>query len=243
MKPEKRFHSKFESVCFYVRKRFLERSSLLLFSLVVVMSEKSQKANYGLSDLLKASWMRSSIKLALIATVVGLIIIWLLKAFNVAGTPLFSDVGSFFANYGLAGIFLATIAAGTIVPLGSPALIVAASPFVDSILLILVGSVGFTVGMTINYGLAYRLGRPYVQKRISAKHLEEMSCVWNRWGWFIYTIFGLIPVLPVELLAFICGFLKTSKAIFLVLSFVPRLLVFTILVYFGQYMGFWLGVA
>ena len=206
------------------------------------MPEQSQKANYGLSDLLKASWMRSSIKLAIIATVAGLIIIWLLKIFNVARTPLFSDVGSFFAIYGLAGIFLVTIAAGTLVPLGSPALVVAASPFVNPVLLILVATAGFTIGMTINYGLAYRLGRPYIQKRVSAEHLEEITCVWNKWGWVIYVIFGLIPVLPVELLAFICGFLKTSITVFLALSFVPRFIVFAILVYFGQQVGFWLGV-
>jgi membrane protein YqaA with SNARE-associated domain len=207
------------------------------------MQERSPKANYGLSDLLKASWMRSSIKLAIIATVAALIVIWLLKSFNIAGTPLFSDIGVFFANYGLAGIFLVTIAAGTLVPLGSPALVVAASPFVNPVLLILVASVGFTIGMTINYGLAYRLGRPYMQKRMPAEHFEEMACVWNKWGWIIYIIFGLIPVLPVELLAFICGFLKTPIATFLALSFVPRLIVFAVLVYFGQYVGVWLAVS
>jgi membrane protein YqaA with SNARE-associated domain len=231
-----------ESVGFLVHKGFLERPRLLLFSLVVAMTEQSPKANYGLSDLLKASWMRSSIKLGIIATVAGLIIIGLLKIFNIAGTPLISDIGGFFATYGLTGIFLVTIAAGTLVPLGSPALVVAAAPFVNPVLLILVATVGFTLGMTINYGLAYRLGRPYIQKRVSAEHLEEITCVWNKWGWVVYTIFGLIPVLPVELLAFICGFLKTSIPIFLALSFVPRLIVFALLVYFGQYVGVWLGV-
>jgi membrane protein YqaA with SNARE-associated domain len=207
------------------------------------MQELSSKANYGLSDLLKASWMRSSIKLAIIATIAGLILIWLLKIFNIAGTPLFSDVGSFFAIYGLAGIFLVTVAAGTLLPLGSPAFVVAASPFVNPVLLILVATIGFTIGMIINYGLAYRLGRPYIQKRVSAEHLEEITCVWNKWGWVIYLIFGLVPVLPVELLAFICGFLKANLTVFITLSFVPRFIVFTILVYFGQYVGFWLGVA
>ncbi len=206
------------------------------------MPEPSQKANYGLADLLKASWMRSSIKLALIATVAGIIVIWLLKIFNIAATPLFSDIGTFFTTYGLAGIFLITIAAGTIVPLGSPAIVLATAPFVNPILLILIATTGFTIGMTINYTLAYRLGRPYVQKRISAEHLEEMTHIWNKWGWIVYTIFGLIPVLPVELLAFICGFLKTRITTFLALSFVPRLITFTILVYFGQHMGAWLGI-
>jgi membrane protein YqaA with SNARE-associated domain len=207
------------------------------------MQELSSKANYGLSDLLKASWMRSSIKLAIIATIAGLIIIWLLKIFNVAGTPLFSDVGIFFATYGLVGIFLVTVAAGTLLPLGSPAFVVAASPFVNPVVLIIVATIGFTIGMIINYGLAYRLGRPYIQKRVSAEHLEEITCVWNKWGWVIYIVFGLVPVLPVELLAFICGFLKTRLTVFVALSFVPRFIVFTLLVYFGQYVGFWLGVA
>jgi membrane protein YqaA with SNARE-associated domain len=205
------------------------------------MQEGSPKANYGLSDLLKASWMRSSIKLGVIATIVALVIIWLLKIFNVAATPMFSNISNFFATYGLAGIFIATIAAGTLLPLGSPALVVASSPFLNPVLLILVATFGFTIGMTINYGLAYKLGRPYIQKRVSAEHLEEITCVWNKWGWAIYTIFGLIPVLPVELLSFICGFLKTSLTIFLALSFFPRFIIFTLLVYFGQYVGVWLG--
>jgi len=187
--------------------------------------------------------MRSSIKLALLLTVAGIIIIGLLKVFNIAAAPLFSSMESFFMNYGLAGIFLATIIAGTIIPLGSPALVAAAALFgVNPILLILVASTGFTIGMTINYALAYRLGRPYVSKKISPAHIEQVSCVWNKWGWIIYTIFGLIPVLPVELLSFICGLLKTRITIFLALSFAPRLIVFALLTYFGQSAGAWLGV-
>jgi membrane protein YqaA with SNARE-associated domain len=210
----------------------------------MLLPEESQKANDSPVKVLKASWMRSSIKLAIIATITGLIVIWLLKTYNVAGMPLFSNTEAFFANYGLTGIFLATIVAGTIVPLGSPALVVAAALFgVNPILLILIASTGFTIGMTINYGLAYRLGRPYIQKRITAEHFTEMACIWNKWGWIIYIIFGLIPVLPVELLSFMCGFLKTRLSTFLVLSFMPRLVIFAILVYFGQSVGIWLGVS
>jgi membrane protein YqaA with SNARE-associated domain len=206
------------------------------------MPEQNQKTNDSFSDLLKASWMRSSIKLAIILTVAGIIIIGLLKIFNIAEAPLFSSMEAFFLNYGLAGIFLATIIAGTVVPLGSPALVVAAAMFgVNPILLILVATTGFTIGMTINYALAYRLGRPYVSKKISPAHLEQVSHAWNKWGWIIYTVFGLIPVLPVELLAFICGLLKTRLTTFITLSFVPRLIVFTLLAYFGQYLGAWIG--
>jgi membrane protein YqaA with SNARE-associated domain len=203
---------------------------------------ESQEAKENTTSLLKASWMRSSIKLALIATIAGLIVIWLLKIFNIAGTQMFSDMGTFFLTYGLPGIFLVTIAAGTIVPLGSPALVVAAALFgINPILLVFTATLGFTMGMTINYALAYRLGSPYVQKRISPEHLDEMTRIWNKYGWIIYVIFGLIPVLPVELLAFVCGFLKTRITTFLTLSFIPRLIIFAILVAFGQEVGTWLG--
>lgn len=214
-----------------------------MFTHVIAMTKRSQKASDTSKSLLSASWMRSSIILALIAVIAGLFLIWLLKTFNIAGMQLFSDMEAFFINYGLLGIFLATIAAGTIVPLGSPALVVAAALFgVNPILLILVATIGFTIGMTINYSLAYQLGRPYIKKRMTPKHLEEMTYAWNRWGWIIYTLFGLIPVLPVEFLSFICGFLKTRIATFLLLSFIPRFIIFAVLVYFGQSIGGWLGV-
>jgi membrane protein YqaA with SNARE-associated domain len=193
-------------------------------------------------ELFKASYVRTSIKLGIVLTVGGLVAIWLLKVFNVAGTPLFANMGSFFVNYGLVGIFLATVLAGTIVPIGSPALVAVASFFIEPVSLILVASVGFTLGMSVNYALAYRLGRPFVVKRMDAEHLEQITRLWSKWGLAIYVIFGLTPVLPVELLSFVCGLLKTRVATFLVLSFIPRLIVFTLIVYFGRYIGTFLGV-
>jgi membrane protein YqaA with SNARE-associated domain len=175
--------------------------------------------------------MRSSIKVAIVAAAVILIAFGLLKVFNIAGTQFFSDAGAFFANYGIVGIFFLTIISGTMVPLGSPAIVAATAFFVNPVLLVLVATIGYTIGLTINYTLAYCLGRPYVQKRIAPKHIEEMTNAWNKWGWLIYTIFGLVPVLPVEPLAFICGCLKARIVIFLTLSFVPRLILFSTVVY------------
>lgn len=188
-------------------------------------------------------WVKSSIILGIVLVALGLIILFLLKFFDICGTWLFLDVKTFVAEYGLIGIFFVTILAGTAVPLGSPALVVAAALFgVSKIPLILVATTGFTIGMMVNYGLAYRLGRPYVMKKVSAEKLEEIMHLWDGWGWILYVVFGLIPVLPVELLSFICGFLKTRLDIFLILSFVPRLIVFAILAYFGEYAGVWIGI-
>jgi membrane protein YqaA with SNARE-associated domain len=207
------------------------------------MTAGSQPEQTSFRDLLKASWVRTSIKLGIILTIAGLIIIWLLKVFNVAATPLFSNMATFFTNYGLIGIFLITILAGTIIPLGSPAIVAAAAMFgVNPLALTLVSSIGFTIGMTINYALAYKLGRPFVAKRMPPNQLQDIEHLWNKWGIPIYITFGLIPVLPVELLSFICGLLKTHTAKFLLTTFIPRLIVFTLIVYFGQYIGTWLGV-
>lgn len=200
-------------------------------------------ASKGFSDLLKTSWVRSSILLGVIITAVGLILLGLFRSFDVGRSPFFGDMKAFVAEYGLVGIFFATLLAGTVVPLGSPALVVAAALFgAPKVPLIGVATTGFTLGMLVNYGLAYYLGGPYVRKKVSVEKLEDVIHVWSRWGWLLYTVFGLIPVLPVELLAFVCGLLKTRLDVFLILSFVPRLVVFAILAYFGEYVGWWIGL-
>jgi membrane protein YqaA with SNARE-associated domain len=164
-----------------------------------------------------------------------------LKVINAGSNQLFLDARIFVAQYGFVGIFFATILAGTLLPLGSPGLLVAAALLgVPLVPLILVATLGFTLGMIINYALALALGRPYVMKKVSAENLEEITGLWNKWGWIIYVIFGLIPILPVELLSFVCGLLKTRLDIFLTLSFIPRLIVFTILAYFGESLSIWL---
>jgi membrane protein YqaA with SNARE-associated domain len=195
------------------------------------------------SDLFKSSWVKSAIKIGIILTIAGLIILPIFKFFNLGSDQLFLNTARFIVEYGLVGILFATILAGTLVPLGSPALVTVAALFgIPKIPLILVATIGFTVGVMINYGLAYHLGRPYVMKKVTAERLEEITLLWGRWGWVLYTIFGLIPVLPVELLSLFCGLLKTRLDIFLILSFTPRLVVFTILAYFGEIAGSWIGL-
>lgn len=187
--------------------------------------------------------MKSLILYGIVFVVLGIVLLILIKAFNIGDIPFFLDVKAFVVEYGLAGIFFATIIAGTIVPMGSPALVMAAALLgVPKIPLIFVATTGFTIGMAVNYGIVYSLGRPYIAKKMSTEKLEELTSLWEKWGWTLYVVFGLIPVLPVELLAFVCGFLKTRIDHFLILSFVPRFIVFLLLAYFGEYVGMWLGV-
>jgi len=192
------------------------------------------------SDLLRTSWIKSAIIVGVVFIVAALVMVFLAVYFDLGKTSLFSDTKAFVMQYGLAGIFLATVIAGTLIPLGSPALVAAAALFgMPKAPLVFVAAVGFTLGMMMNYGVAYWFGRPFVVKRVSAETLDESVRLWNRWGWILYAVFGLIPVLPVELLSLICGLLRTRLLVFITLSFVPRLIVFAALAYFGEYLGGW----
>jgi membrane protein YqaA with SNARE-associated domain len=206
-------------------------------------SPRAEKAREKFSDILKTSWVKSAIIVGLIFLAIGLAAIFAFKAVNIGSFQIISDAKAFTKEYGILGVFLATILAGTVVPLGSPALVVAAASLgIHPIPLVIAATVGFTIGMTINYYMAYRLGRPYVARKIGAEKLEEATLLWSRWGWILYVFFGLIPFLPVEFLALICGLLKVSIKTFLVLSFTPRLIVFTVLAYFGEAIGSWIGI-
>jgi membrane protein YqaA with SNARE-associated domain len=195
------------------------------------------------SDLIKTSWVKLTIIVGLIFLALGLAAIFIFKVANIGSFQIISDLKAFARDYGILGVFLATILAGTVVPLGSPALVVAAASLgIHPIPLVVAATTGFTIGMTINYYMAYRLGRPYVARKFGAEKLEEATLLWNYWGWILYVIFGLIPFLPVEFLALICGLLKVSIKTFLVLSFTPRLIVFAVLAYFGEAIGSWIGI-
>lgn len=195
------------------------------------------------SSLLEFSWIRSSVAIGLIVALAFLVLFLLFKSFDLGTTSWSSNIESLIARYGLMGILLATFLAGTLVPLGSPALVATAAFYgVPKIPLILVATTGFTLGMTTNYGLARYFGRPYILSRITPDKLQEMSDLWHRWGWPLYAAFGFIPVLPVELLSLMCGFMKTRPDIFLALTFMPRLITFTMLVYLGEQAGLWIGI-
>ncbi len=195
------------------------------------------------ADAFNVSWIKSSIILGIIFLIIGVTIILFLKSLNIEESHLSLTAKNIINNYGFLGVFIATILAGTILPLGSPGLIViAASLGVHPIPLALIATIGFTIGMAINYGLAYSFGKAYVIKKIGEEKLEEITRIWINWGLRIYLIFGFIPVLPIEILSFLCGLLKMRFSLFITLTFIPRFIIFIILAYFGEQIGEWLKI-
>ena len=196
-----------------------------------------------ITDAFNISWVKSSIILGIIFLTLGIALILILKSLNIGELHFLLTAKNVINNHGFLGIFIATILAGTILPLGSPSLIViAASLGLHPILLALIGAIGFTIGMAINYALAYSFGKAFVIKKIGKEKLEETLNIWMNWGWPIYLIFGFIPVLPIEILSFLCGLLKIQLRTFLILTFIPRFIVFIVLAYFGEQIGQWLKI-
>jgi len=138
-------------------------------------------------------------------------------------------------QYGYLGIFGATIIAGTVIPFASPALVTFAASFaLDPVLLIVVATVGNTIGVLINYYLARLLGMKYLEKRMSASTFSTFEGWWSQWGVLLLVVFGVVPLLPFDLLSLLCGLFKMRLHWFLLISFSTRVVQFGIFVLLGS---------
>ncbi|MGQ9538249.1 MAG: hypothetical protein ACUVTE_01490 [Candidatus Bathycorpusculaceae bacterium] len=153
--------------------------------------------NHENLNLLKISWIRSSMVLGLILLAIGIATILVLKILDISKLQIFSDTKNFVEKYGLLGVFMATIIAGTIIPLGSPALVVAAASFgINPLPLALVATVGFTLGMSINYFFSLPFWETiHYEKNGSRKWRKPQFYGVNGVGFYTFYL-GLFPFYP-----------------------------------------------
>lgn len=191
--------------------------------------------------MLRGKWVKKEILLGIFAIIVCIIVVYAMKILINTNPQPMLKAQTIVITYGLTGMFFITILAGTVVPLGSPTLVVFASALGLPILpLIIIATLGFTIGITINYYLAYFLGRSYIIKKGLQDKLDDIMKVWDRWGVRLYILFGLVPVLPVELLSLVCGLLKMRLRYFLPITFGTRFVQFALLAYLGEFVGNWI---
>jgi membrane protein YqaA with SNARE-associated domain len=203
--------------------------------------DKVPKTSVKKNNLLSVKWIKNSILLGFFAVIICLLVVYTLKILIATNPQPMLEVKSIVITYGLVGMFFVTILAGTVVPLGSPALVAFASALgLPIIPLVIIATLGFTIGITINYYLAYFLGRSYIIKKGLQDKLEDIMKWWNIWGVRLYILFGLVPVLPVELLSLVCGLLKMRLRYFLPITFGTRFVQFALLAYLGEFLGTWI---
>jgi len=188
-------------------------------------------------------WTKAFAWLILIGVATCLVGIYIMDVGVHEGSDTVLLIKGMINSYGLIGVFVATIIAGTVVPLGSPAIVAFAAGFGIPIApLIVVASVGYTLGVTINYYLARIMGTKYIERKVSKEKLEGMVRRWKRWGILLLIVFGLVPGLPIDLLALVCGLLKTKIIYFLLISFSTRITQFGAFALLGVTVGGWIGI-
>lgn len=151
-------------------------------------------------------------------------------------------IKGFVQSYGFAGIFSLTIVAGTFFPLGSPGIVAMGAGFgLPALPLAAVAASGYTLGVVVDYSLGY-LGRPWAERKLKGKRLVDLTRWWSGHGWTLCVAFGLVPGLPLDLLAILCGFLKMRLRLLMIISFFTLLVQFTLFAYFGEYIGGLIGI-
>lgn len=188
-------------------------------------------------------WTRAFVLLILIGVAICLVGIYLSSVMVRERPYVILWIKGLISGYGLMGVFVATIIAGTVIPLGSPAIIAFAAGFgMPVVPLIIVASVGYTIGVTVNYSLARIIGIKYIERKVSEEKLEDMVRRWKKWGTPLLIVFGLVPGLPIDLLALVCGLLKTKIVYFLLISFSTRTVQFGAFALLGVTVGGWIGI-
>ncbi len=153
------------------------------------------------------------------------------------------EIKEFLDVYNYIGLFLITFLGGTILPLGSPAAVSAAGFLgMAEIPVIIVAATGFTVGVLVNYCLAYKLGANYAKKKISPEIYEDVVLWWNKWGVLLVVVFALFPVLPFDLIALVCGVFRFNLVYFILINFFSNLLNSYIFLYLGTQASLWIGL-
>jgi membrane protein YqaA with SNARE-associated domain len=156
----------------------------------------------------------------------------LIKSFDIHG----------FLQYGYLGLFLITFLGGTIFPLGSPAAVAAAAMLkMPPTNVIIISAIGYTLGALVNYYLGYKFGSKYVEKKISKEVYEDVVEWWNEYGILLVILFALLPILPLDLLALVCGVFRFNLIYFIIINFGGNFLNSYLFVIVGEKAGAWLG--
>lgn len=178
----------------------------------------------------------------LLAVLFVIILVGAVALYFELGRQWFLDLKAFIGEYGLIGVFFLTLVAGTVVPVGSPAVTAIGAGFgLPPVPLAITAASGYTVGIVISYFLGY-LGRPIAARRLRSEAVAELTRLWEKHGWKLCAAFALVPGLPLDLLAMVCGFLKMRLRVLVPVSFFALLVQFLVFAHIGEYLGRLIGI-
>ena len=138
--------------------------------------------------------------------------------------------------YGIPALFLSMIIQSFIpVALPSDAVIIGAKALgIDNISIIIVASLGSTIGGTIGFILVRKKGRPFAEKFVSKNTSKRIDNWFNKWGWSVLIFGRAIPVISSDAIAFAAGLTEMKLKIFFPLALIGAVLRVVILLYLWE---------
>lgn len=105
----------------------------------------------------------------------------------------------------------------------------------DSLYGSLFSLIGITIGGSIVFSISRFFGKPFVEKIISKRHIKYFTKILNspKINYIVFILY-LIPGIPKDALAYICGISNIKFMDFLIYSSLGRLPGIVISTYFGQ---------
>ena len=148
------------------------------------------------------------------------------------------DLTNIILTYGYIGLFIISLAAATIIPLSSEALLLAmvVSDKYNILFLIIVATSGNSIGAIINWLIGgWCLGfQSHKYFPIKKKHLENAITQFNKWG-KISLLFTWLPIIG-DPITFAAGALRVPFIPFIILTIIGKLFRYIIFAFSGEYL-------
>lgn len=138
--------------------------------------------------------------------------------------------------YGIPALFLSMVIQSFIpVALPSDAVIIGASALgINNISIIIVASLGSTIGGTIGFILVRKKGKPFAEKFVSKNTSNRIDNWFNKWGWSVLVFGRAIPVISSDAIAFAAGLTEMKLRTFFPLALIGAVLRVVILLYLWE---------
>lgn len=138
-------------------------------------------------------------------------------------------------NYGLLGVFLASLIGNSTIFLPVPTylLVYALGAKMNPFLLGLVAGTGAALGELTSYMVGFGIeAGTHVEKRKFKKRYKDISKLFSKYGFWIIPLFAATP-LPMDAVGLVAGFLKYSWRKFLLGCLIGKLIMHWVIAYAG----------
>lgn len=142
---------------------------------------------------------------------------------------------SFVTVYGVFGLFVAMIVQAIVAPLPSDIFpVVAVMLGMDPVTIVVVASIGSTLGGAVDFYLVRRGAKGFVERLVSEKNIEKFENWFDRWGGYALVLGRAAPFMSSDALAYVAGMSNMSFKTFVPLAFLGVLIRCIILVALGS---------